>query len=132
MPKLLRALQVCLLLSIVFSLAIAAAETRHSLPFPRLLGTLFFALLLLAYGVVWYSIRSRIDTPGVSPTQSATTPKSGFIAGASFRGKVYLFSGGIAILLGLMVPRDKAAFLIAGAVTCCFGCYFLLIAKKFR
>jgi hypothetical protein len=106
------------LLSLLFS-AVVVAGTRQAMPSPRFLGVLLFALLLVAYVVVWYSIRKR-------------TAESSFMATASFRGRIYLLCGGIAILLGAIAHRDETAFFTAGAVTCCFGCYFLLVARKLR
>jgi hypothetical protein len=52
--------------------------------------------------------------------------------GFSFRGWFALFGGAIAILVGAVTPRNKEAFLIAGAVSCCWGCYFLYLGKKLR
>jgi 4-hydroxybenzoate polyprenyltransferase len=125
-------LQLCLLVALVFSQLIAAAAMRHSQLSPKLPWILFFAFLLLAYSFFWYSIRNRRGTHEGSLSQSATTAKNSFMASALFRGGLYLFTGGVAILGGVMVPRDKAVFLLPGVVTCCFGFYFLLIAKKSR
>jgi hypothetical protein len=102
----------------------------HSLPSPKLLGIVFFAFWLLAYSAIRYSIRNRKGAPDGSLPQSAA--KKRVIASALFRGRLYLFSGGIAILLGTRISKYKEEFLIAGAVTFCFGCYFLLVAKKLR
>jgi len=127
-----RWVQICFLLSLVFSLTIAVETMRHSLPSPKLLGILFLAFLLLASFVVRRSIRRRMSAPDRCFVQTPAAVKNSFVTYASLRGRLFLFSGGIAILLGGLVPRDKAVFLVAGAVTCCFGCYFLLIAKKLR
>ena len=105
---------------------------RHTLPSPKLLAILFFAFLFLAYEVVRYSIRNRAYVSDDSLSQSGTTHKSGLVGAASLRARLYLFSGGIAILLGTMVSSYKEAFLIAGAATFSFGCYFLLVVKKLR
>ena len=52
--------------------------------------------------------------------------------GWSFRGWLALFVGAIAILIGVRTSRVKEAFLIAGVVSCCWGCYFLFVGKKLR
>ena len=132
MSRMVRALQIVFLLSLLLSVGLGIAATRHSLPPAKLLGVLFFAFLILAYVVVWYSIRNRTAEPGGPPATFKQTPERNFMAAASLRGWLCVFSGAGAILVGLLVPSDKTPFLIAGAASCCIGFYFVSVGWKSR
>src|ERR1700680_3797646 len=127
MSKMPRSVLMFGLFSLAFSLAIAVAAMRHALPSGRLSGTLALVVWILAYVVCRYLVRNQ---PNAFSAQLTTPPKRGFVTFAPTLGKMYLFSGGAAILIGTMASRHQELFYTAGAVTCCFGGYLLFIGKK--
>ncbi len=130
--KMSRAVVVLVVLSLACSVAIAVIAMRHTLPPGRLLGISGLAFWILVFVMSRILVVNRKSTPNASVSESDTAPKGGILKFAPTLGKLYLFSGGIAFLLGTMAPRYQISFFVAGGVTCCYGGYLLFFAKKSR